>query len=54
MMVMQDGWTPLQVASTVGSAVAVELLLKNKANLHHKDMVCMGSMFEGEQCVCVL
>ena len=47
MMMMQDGWTPLQHASRAGSAVVVELLLQNKANLHHKNKVCMGSMFEG-------
>ena len=34
-----------------GSAGAVGLLLRNKANLHHKDTVCMGSIFEGGQCV---
>ena len=49
---MQNGWTPLQAASSGGHAVVVELLLKNKANLHHTNMVCMGSMFEGEQCMC--
>ena len=50
---MQNGWTPLQYASRAGSAVAVELLLKNKANLRHKNQVCiMGSMFEGEQNMC--
>ena len=48
-MMMQDGWTPLLVASRTGSAVAVKLLLQNKANLHHKDVVCMGSVFEGWQ-----
>ena len=48
---MQNGWTPLLAASKAGSAVAVELLLKNKANLHYKDTVCMGSMFQGELCV---
>ena len=48
---MQDGRTPLLVASRAGSAVVVKLLLKNKANLHYQDPVCMGSMFEGRQCV---
>ena len=48
-MMMQDGWTPLQVASRAGSAAAVELLLKNKANLHHKKKVRTRCMFEGVQ-----
>ena len=51
-MMMQHGWTPLHCASRAGSAVVVELLLKNKANHHHKDKVrVMESMFEGEQCM---
>ena len=49
---LQIGWTPLQVASRAGHAIVVGLLLKNKANLHHTNMVCMESMFEGEQCMC--
>ena len=48
---MQSGRTPLLAASWAGSAVAVGLLLRNKANLHHKNTVCMWGMFEGGQCV---
>ena len=50
-MMVQYGWTPVQNASRAGNVFVVELL-KNKANLHHTNMVCMGSMFEGEQCMC--
>ena len=38
---MQDGQTLLLLASRAGQSVVVEKLLERKANINHKDKVCM-------------